>query len=223
MRYAAKICERVGSGEETYTRNARARDRIGKWKLSEENSAQSKATATTAANMNEHYSLLKLTLEEQGSMSCSSRIYNMDKSGMPLDDKPPRVIAHKGTKKNPLSHIWVKSCKSPSLPVLMLRVPLFLQWWYLMDKGSIQNGVRGMYLIRFSACHRKGGLTKNCSHIGWQISLSNTFSSPSCNATRRWPLFTLRARHYPIGCWSRNCDVLSTTSKRGTLFGPYNI
>ena len=58
-----------------------------------------RATATTAANMNEYYSPLKTTLEEQGIMNRPSRIYNMDESGMPLDHKPPRVVARKGTKK----------------------------------------------------------------------------------------------------------------------------
>ena len=32
-------------------------------------------------------------------MGCPNRIYNMDESGMPLDHKPPKVVARKGTRK----------------------------------------------------------------------------------------------------------------------------
>ena len=56
------------------------------------------AEAVTA-NLKEYYDLLKATLEEHGLMNLPSRIYNMDESGMPLDHKPPKVVAQKGMKK----------------------------------------------------------------------------------------------------------------------------
>ena len=49
--------------------------------------------------MKEYYDLLKMTLKTHGLMNLSSRIYNMDESGMPLDHKPPKVVAPKGMKK----------------------------------------------------------------------------------------------------------------------------
>ena len=61
--------------------------------------ALSRAAAITADNMREYYSLLQATLEEHGILNCPSQIYNMDESGLPLDHKPPKVIARKGAKK----------------------------------------------------------------------------------------------------------------------------
>lgn len=60
--------------------------------------ALSRPAAITAANMNEYYSLLRTTLEEQGIMNCPSRMYSMDESRMPLNHKPPKVIACTGVK-----------------------------------------------------------------------------------------------------------------------------
>ena len=61
--------------------------------------AVARAEAVTAANLKEYYDLLKTTLEEYGIMNVPSRIYNMDETGMPLDHKPPKVVARKGMKK----------------------------------------------------------------------------------------------------------------------------
>ena len=61
--------------------------------------ALSRAAAVTGDNMRQYYSLLKATLEEYGTLNCPNQIYNIDESGMPLDHKPPKIIARKGTKK----------------------------------------------------------------------------------------------------------------------------
>ena len=61
--------------------------------------ALSRAAAITGNSMKQYYSLLKATLEEHRILDCPSQIYNMDESGMPLDHKPSKVIARKGTKK----------------------------------------------------------------------------------------------------------------------------
>ena len=59
-----------------------------------------RTNAVTAANIAQYCnSLLKKTLEEISLMGCPNRIYNMDESGMPLDHKPPKVVARKGTRK----------------------------------------------------------------------------------------------------------------------------
>ena len=55
-----------------------------------------RAKAVTAANLKQYYDLLKKTLDDNG---LPSRIYSMDESGMPLDHKPPKVVARKGMKK----------------------------------------------------------------------------------------------------------------------------
>ena len=59
----------------------------------------SRAQALTADNLKEYYDLLKTTLETHGLMNLPSRIYNMDKSGIPLDHKAPKIVAPKGMKK----------------------------------------------------------------------------------------------------------------------------
>ncbi len=60
---------------------------------------QPRAQAANAANMNAYYNLLGATLQEHGLKDRPACIYNMDESGVPLDHKPPKVIAIKGTKK----------------------------------------------------------------------------------------------------------------------------
>lgn len=59
----------------------------------------SRAQALTADNLKEYYDLVKTTPQTHGLMNLPSRIYNMDESGMPLDHKPPKVVAPKGMKK----------------------------------------------------------------------------------------------------------------------------
>ena len=56
------------------------------------------AQALTTDNLKEYYDLLKTTPKTHDLMNLPSRIYNMDESGMPLDHKPPKVVAPKGMK-----------------------------------------------------------------------------------------------------------------------------
>ena len=44
-------------------------------------------------------SLLKSVFDEHGFEEHSERMYNMDETGVPLEPRPPKVIAAKGTKK----------------------------------------------------------------------------------------------------------------------------
>ena len=55
--------------------------------------------AMTRENLTHYFDLLKSCIEENGLSNHPERIYNMDESGVPLDPKPPKVIAVKGQKK----------------------------------------------------------------------------------------------------------------------------
>ena len=61
--------------------------------------SQVRSNAVTKENINNYYSLLKKTLVDKDLLNKASRIYNMDESGMPLDPKQLKRVAHKGTKK----------------------------------------------------------------------------------------------------------------------------
>ena len=90
--------------------------------------------------MTQYYSLLKTTLEEHDILNWSCQMYNMGESGMPLDHKPLKVIAHKGTKKI--------SCRT-----LQNKVQITI---LACAYASIQSGVRGKYLTHFMECQTKG-------------------------------------------------------------------
>ena len=49
--------------------------------------------------MTEYFQLLKTTLTENNLLNKPNLIYNVDETGMPLDHKPPKVVAAKGQKK----------------------------------------------------------------------------------------------------------------------------
>lgn len=50
-------------------------------------------------NLAHYYRLLKGCLEENDLLTHPEQIYNMDETGVPLDPKPPKVVACKGQKK----------------------------------------------------------------------------------------------------------------------------
>jgi len=53
--------------------------------LSSSDPLSSRSNAVTQSSLDYYYILLKETSEENGLMNNSSRIYNMDETGMPLD------------------------------------------------------------------------------------------------------------------------------------------
>ena len=55
--------------------------------------------ATSQENLTHYFNLLKEIFEEFDFKDSPERIYNMDESGIPLDPKPPKVLAAKGQKK----------------------------------------------------------------------------------------------------------------------------
>lgn len=55
--------------------------------------------AMSEENKTNYFDLLKSVLEEFGLLDHPECIYNMDEGGIPLDPKPPKVIALRGQKK----------------------------------------------------------------------------------------------------------------------------
>ena len=55
--------------------------------------------AMTEENLKNYFDLLRDCIVENGLKDHPERIYNMDESGIPLDPKPPKVIAVRGQKK----------------------------------------------------------------------------------------------------------------------------
>ena len=51
---------------------------------------------TTKEVMKEYFELLKTTLTENNLLDKPSQLYNVDETGMPLNHKPPKLVAHKG-------------------------------------------------------------------------------------------------------------------------------
>ena len=79
----------------------------------------------------------------RGKRYLGSQVYNMDESGMPLDHKPPKVLARKGTKKIHCTsgnevQINVIACANAAGSTLM--------------DILIKIGVRGKFLTPFTEC-----------------------------------------------------------------------
>ena len=61
--------------------------------------AQVRMNAISRENLNSYYELLKDTLDEHDFLSHPERIYNMDETGIPIEPRPPKIVARKGKKK----------------------------------------------------------------------------------------------------------------------------
>ena len=55
--------------------------------------------AVNEDTLTHYFSLLKQTLEKNNLTNSPGQIYNVDKTGVPLDPKAPNVIAKKGATK----------------------------------------------------------------------------------------------------------------------------
>ena len=55
--------------------------------------------AINAENMREYFDLLRRVFDEFDFDAHPERIYNMDETGVPLEPRPPKVIAQKGQRK----------------------------------------------------------------------------------------------------------------------------
>ena len=60
-------------------------------------------------SMESYFNLLEDTLSEHDLMNHPAQIYNMDESGMPLDARPPNVIAKRGQKRSAIDRQARKS------------------------------------------------------------------------------------------------------------------
>ncbi len=79
--------------EKFIRRNSSLRLRVG------DSTAGVRFDAVTAENMDKYFELLKSTYDEFNFHDCPESIFNMDKTGMPLNPKPPKVVAKKGQKR----------------------------------------------------------------------------------------------------------------------------
>jgi len=50
-------------------------------------------------NINDYFDLLQDVFEKKGFADHHEAIYNMDETGMPLEPRPPKVVAQKGQRK----------------------------------------------------------------------------------------------------------------------------
>lgn len=55
--------------------------------------------AVNTENLRAYYTLLRGVFDEHGFDDHPERVYNMDETGVPLQPRPPKVIAAKGKKK----------------------------------------------------------------------------------------------------------------------------
>jgi len=64
-----------------------------------DNTAHSRMNAVNSETMEHYFSLLKDTLTQNGLLNAPHQIYNVDKSGVPLDPKALNVVTERGSKK----------------------------------------------------------------------------------------------------------------------------
>jgi len=57
-------------------------------------------------NMRNYFDQLKKVFDEGDFWNHLEAIYNLDKTGVPLESRPPKVVALKGQKKGLLSDLW---------------------------------------------------------------------------------------------------------------------
>ena len=66
------------------------------------------SNAVDKESLDYHFSLLKLTLEDNNLMNKACYIYNMDETGMPLGHKQPKHITPKGERVSKSSWIVIR-------------------------------------------------------------------------------------------------------------------
>ena len=107
-----------GWWEKFLQRNPNLRLRSG------DSTAHVRMDAINAENLSAYYDLLKSVYDEHGFDSHPEAIYNMDETGVPLEPRPPKVIAAKGKKKiryrtsGQKSQITVIGCASATGQIL---------------------------------------------------------------------------------------------------------
>ena len=111
-------CISNGWWQKFLTRNPTLRLRAG------DSTAGVRMDAVNADNINAYYDLLRSVYDEFGFDDHPERIYNMDETGVPLQPRPPKIVAAKGQKKiryrtsGQKSQITVIACGSATGQVL---------------------------------------------------------------------------------------------------------
>ena len=82
--------------------------------------------AINEENMRAYFGLLKEVYDELDFEAHPERIYNMDETGVPLNPRPPKVLAKRGKRKYDVT-VQVKRPKLRLLVVAVLQVRLFLR------------------------------------------------------------------------------------------------
>ena len=85
--------------------------------------------STNKNTIEAYYNLLEETLQEHNLLHQTGQIYNMDESGIPLDPRPPNVIAKRGQKK--VRHRVSGKKEQITIVVRMLLGKLFHPWSFL--------------------------------------------------------------------------------------------
>ena len=107
--------------------------------------------AVNAENISTYFSSLKSVLDEHGFEEHPERVYNMDETGVPLEPRPPKVIAAKGIKKihyrtsGQKSQITVIGCGSATgqalLPFIIFAAKQVSPLWIKYEIPGSQYGV----------------------------------------------------------------------------------
>ena len=114
------------------------------------------------------FDLLKKTLDDNGLINSPERIYNIDKTGVPLDPKAPYVVTKKGTKKvryrstGKKGQITVVACGSATGQIIPLTV--------IFESKRVNNAWTRNELP---------GMSYGCSDSGWIT--TELFESWLCN------------------------------------------
>ena len=74
-----------------------------------DSTARVRMDAMNVENMKEYFDLLREVYDEYESNSHPECINNMDEMEVPLQPRPPKVIAKRGQKKDPILNFWAES------------------------------------------------------------------------------------------------------------------
>jgi len=67
--------------------------------LQADSTAHVRMDAISQESISRYFDLLESTIEEYQLEDCPGQIYNMDETGMPLNPRPPNIIAKSGQKR----------------------------------------------------------------------------------------------------------------------------
>ena len=93
--------------------------------LISDSSSRCQSNAVDQDSLDYYFSLLKKALEDSNLFDEACCIYNMDKTGMPLDHKQPKRIAPKGMKK------FMDDHQTTNVKLQSSLVPMLLALYYL--------------------------------------------------------------------------------------------